>query len=38
MIGQSIDAGLTPLSYMREDPELRPLHAFPEYQALAEER
>ncbi len=33
----AIDAGLTPISNLREDPELEPLHGFPEYQAIVKE-
>jgi tetratricopeptide (TPR) repeat protein len=37
LLQQAIDAGLSPLANVRADPELEPLHAYPEYQAIVKE-
>ena len=37
LLKQAIDTGLSPLANVRADPELEPLHSYPEYQALVQE-
>lgn len=38
LLQQAIDAGLSPLANVRADPELEPLHSYPEYQAIVKEQ
>ncbi len=37
LLQQTIDAGLSPLANVRADPELEPLHSYPEHQAIVQE-